>query len=196
MKPIRSNELLYLDKVIENKFYNKRKDVETEISQQAQTLADKASKHFPKELKVEGKLKTLNEAYKEYAKFIETKEVMENNLRNKVRNLTSDVVDHLNKYNQARNWDINFGGYDLRDDGSPIDFFERKMRDACFEEAKIKATKGHKIHHLLNSQQEYAKNILYSGGDINTVNMELKKAFNDAEIEFQLPKSLTTALLA
>jgi hypothetical protein len=65
------------------------------------------------------------------------------------------------------------------------------MRDACFEEAKDRATKEHKLHSLLNSQQEYAKNILYSGGDINTVNIELKKAFNDAEIEFQLPKSLT-----
>jgi hypothetical protein len=73
MKPIRSNELLYLDKVINDKFCNKRQDVGTEISQQAQTLADKASKHFPKELKVEKKLTNLNEAYKEYAKFIKTK---------------------------------------------------------------------------------------------------------------------------
>jgi hypothetical protein len=72
-----------------------------------------------------------------------------------------------------------------------VNYFERAMRDACFEEAKTKATKDHKLHSLLNSQQEYAKNILYSGGDINTVNIELKKAFNDAEIEFQLPKSLT-----
>jgi hypothetical protein len=56
MKPIRSNELLYLDKVICDKFYAKKKDVETEISQQAQTLADKAIKHFAKELNIEAKL--------------------------------------------------------------------------------------------------------------------------------------------
>jgi hypothetical protein len=43
MKPIRSNELLYLDKVINDKFYAKRKDVETEISQTAQAISDKAS---------------------------------------------------------------------------------------------------------------------------------------------------------
>jgi hypothetical protein len=85
MKPIRSNELLYLDKVINDKFYAKRKDVETEISQTAQAISDKANKHFPKELKVDGKLKTLNQAYKEYADFIQTKERMENDLRTKVK---------------------------------------------------------------------------------------------------------------
>jgi hypothetical protein len=90
MKPIRSNELLYLDKVINDKFYSKRKDVETEISQTeisqtAQAMSDKASKHFPKELKVDSKLKTLNQAYKEYADFIQTKERMENDLKTKVK---------------------------------------------------------------------------------------------------------------
>jgi hypothetical protein len=190
MKPIRSNELLYLDKVINDKFYAKRKDVDTEISQTAQVMSDKANKHFPKELKVDGKLKTLNQAYKEYADFIQTKERMENDLRTKVKNLSEQVEEHLDKYKQSRGWDICFNGYDVRDD-NPVNYFERAMRDACFEEAKDRATKDHKLHSLLNSQQEYAKNILYSGGDINTVNIELKKAFNDAEIEFQLPKSLT-----
>jgi hypothetical protein len=54
MKPIRSNELLYLDKVINDKFYAKRKDVETEISQLLK-LCRIRHKHFPKELKVDGK---------------------------------------------------------------------------------------------------------------------------------------------
>jgi hypothetical protein len=189
MKPIRSNELLYLDKVINDKFYAKRKDVETEISQNAQTMSDKANKHFPKELKVDGKLKNLNQAYKQYADFIQTKELMENDLRTKVNNLSAQVEEHLDKYKQSRGWDIRFDGYDVRD-ANPVDYFERAMREACFEEAKTKATKEHKLYSLLNSQQEYAKNILYSGGDINTVNTELKKAFSEAEIEFQLPKSL------
>ena len=87
MKPIRSNELLYLDKVINEKFYNKRQDVATEISQEAQTFADKAGKHFPKELKVEKKLNDLNKAYKGYAEFIRNKEVVEDELRSKVKNL-------------------------------------------------------------------------------------------------------------
>jgi hypothetical protein len=102
MKPIRSNELLYLDKVINDKFYAKRKDVETEISQTAQAISDKANKHFPKELKVDGKLKTLNQAYKEYADFIQTKERMENDLRTKVKNLAEQVEEHLDKYRQSR----------------------------------------------------------------------------------------------
>ena len=190
MKPIRSNELLYLDKVINEKFYNKRQDVATEISQEAQTFADKAGKHFPKELKVEKKLNDLNKAYKDYAEFIRNKEVVEDELRSKVKNLAEQVEEHLDKYRQSRNWDVRFDSYDIRDD-NPVNYFERAIREACFEEAKTKATKEHKIYNLLNSQQEYAKNILYSGGDINTVNIELKKAFNDAQIEFQLPKSLT-----
>jgi hypothetical protein len=58
------------------------------------------------------------------------------------------------------------------------------MREACFEEAKAKATKEHKIYNLLNAQQEYAKNILYSGGDINTVNIELKKHLATLKLNF------------
>jgi predicted nucleic acid-binding Zn-ribbon protein len=120
MKPIRSNELLYLDKVINDKFYAKRKDVETEISQTAQAISDKADKHFPKELKVDSKLKTLNQAYKQYADFIQTKERMENDLRTKVKNLAEQVEEHLDKYKQSRNWDVRFDGYDLRDDGTQL----------------------------------------------------------------------------
>ena len=64
------------------------------------------------------------------------------------------------------------------------------MRDACYEEAKSKARGDHKLFHVLEAKQEYAKNILYSGGDINNVNIELKRAFEEADIGFQLPKSL------
>jgi len=190
MKPIRSNELLYLNKVIEDKFYAKRRDVETEISREAQALSDKSNKHFPKELNVEGKLKALDQAYKKYDDFIQSKDKMARDLESKAKELANQVRDHLDKYRQSRNWNVHFDNFDIRDD-NPIDYFGRKIREACFEEAKNKATKEHKVHHLLNSQEEYAKNIIYSGGDINTVNIELKKAFNDAEIEFQLPKSLT-----
>ncbi len=41
MKPIRSNELDFFNKIIENKFKHKRQAVETEITIEAQKLADK-----------------------------------------------------------------------------------------------------------------------------------------------------------
>ena len=189
MRPIRSNELLYLDKVIHAKFQAKNKDVETEISQQAQTLADKAIKHFAKELKVEAKLKAVGEAYKKYAEFIETKERMERELYAQADNACRAVKEHLDKYEQARNWGLTFRDYEIKDE-NPVVYFERKMRDACYEEAKSKARSDHKLFHVLEAKQEYAKNILYSGGDINNVNIELKRAFEEADIGFQLPKSL------
>ena len=189
MKPIRSNELLYLDKVIHDKFHAKKRDVETEISQQAQTLADKAEKHFAKELKVEAKLKAVGEAYKKYANFIETKERMERELFAQVDNACRAVKEHLDKYDQARNWGISFRDYEIKE-ANPVNYFESRMREACFEEAKNKARKDHKLFHVLENKQEYAKNILYSGGDINNVNIELKRAFEEADIGFQLPKSL------
>ena len=43
MKPIRSNELEFFNKIIENKFYDKRQALETEITSEAQKLADKKS---------------------------------------------------------------------------------------------------------------------------------------------------------
>ena len=152
MKPIRSNELLYLDKVINDKFYAKKRDVETEISQQAQTLADKAGKHFAKELKIEAKLKAVGEAYKKYAEFIETKERMERELFAQADNACRAVKEHLDKYDQARNWGISFRDYEIKE-GNPVNYFESKMRDACFEEAKNKARSDHKLFHALEAKQ-------------------------------------------
>ena len=189
MKPIRSNELLYLEKVINDKFRAKSKDVETEISQQAQKLADKAEKHFAKELKVEAKLKAVSEAYKKYATFTETKERMERELLASVNHKCEEVAEHLKKYNDPRDWDLSFDGHNVQDE-NPVDYFERKMREACYIEAKAKARSDHKLFHVLEAKQEYAKNILYSGADIHNVNVELKQAFQEADIGFQLPNSL------
>ena len=189
MKPIRSNELLYLEKVINDKFYAKKKDVETEISQLALKIADKAEKHFAKELKVEAKMKAVAEAYKKYASFTETKERMERELLASVRSKCEEVAEHLDKYNDPRDWNLSFDGHEVREE-NPADYFERKLRDACYIEAKAKARSDHKFFHVLEAKQEYAKNILYSGADIHNVNIELKRAFQEADIGFQLPNSL------
>jgi hypothetical protein len=65
---------------------------------------------------------------------------------------------------------VRFNGYDVRDD-NPINYFDVLCVTRVLKKLK-QATKDHKLHSLLNSQQEYAKNILYSGGDINTVNID------------------------
>ena len=189
MKPIRQAELNHYNDTINNKFAQKARDIKTEIVQQAQQLSEKKKKSFLKELKVEAKLKKAELVYKKYKKFVEEKDRIERELQTQVRKMAEEVETHLDQYSNARGWHVSFDGYDIRDE-DPVEYFHKKINDARYMEAENHCTKNHKIRNILEHKKEYAKNILYSGGDINTVASELKKAFEEAKIEFALPKSL------
>tara|TARA_R110000787_G_scaffold218696_1_gene327382 strand:- start:677 stop:1261 length:585 start_codon:yes stop_codon:yes gene_type:complete len=189
MKPIRQAELNHYNETINSKFYQKARDIETEINSQAQELSDKKEKSFTKELKVEAKLKIAQDKYLKYKKFMEDKDKIERELMAGVRNACEVVENHLNNVNNARGWNLSFDGYDVRDE-DPVHYFKMKIDKARFTEAFCFCNKNHKIKNILEAKKEYAKNILYSGGDINTVATELRNAFLEANIEFALPKSL------
>ena len=80
MKPIRQAELNHYNETINSKFYQKARDIETEINSQAQELSDKKEKSFTKELKVEAKLKIAQDKYLKYKKFMEDKDKIEREL--------------------------------------------------------------------------------------------------------------------
>jgi hypothetical protein len=53
MKPIREKELVFFNKIIEDKFKDKRQTLETEITSEAQKLADKKAPTMAKQCGVE-----------------------------------------------------------------------------------------------------------------------------------------------
>ena len=87
MKPIRSNELEFFNTIIEDKFSDKRQIIETEINQEAQTIADKQSPNMARQCGVEKEVKALEIADKKYKDFLATKELQEDKLFNTVRDI-------------------------------------------------------------------------------------------------------------
>jgi hypothetical protein len=86
MKPIRQPELTFFNKIIEDKFYDKRQAL-------APTMA--------KQCGVDGDLKRLSEADKKYKAFILSKISTENKLLSDVREQMSKIQSKL-EYNDLR----------------------------------------------------------------------------------------------
>ena len=91
MKPIREKELVFFNKIIEDKFKHKRQAVETEITIEAQKLADKASPSMAKQCGVDGDLKALKIADDKYKAFVVSKIATENKLLSDVRDQMSKI---------------------------------------------------------------------------------------------------------
>ena len=192
MKPIRSNELDHYKSQIDNKFRSKATAIDTEINQQAQEASDRTKPKFAKLLKVDKKLSSLIEAEKKYTAYIKNKDDVEERLLNQVRKNAKLVEIHLARLSNVRSWNReNFNGYELKDlDNQPSDYFTEKLDGICFDEAEKHAKNHHKLRWELQAKKEYAENILYSGGDINSILKELCVAFKTAGITYQIPKSL------
>jgi type I site-specific restriction endonuclease len=192
MKPIRSNELEHYKEEINKKFRYKAQAIESEIQQEAQTLSDKKKPSFQKLVKVDKKMSNLIEAEKKYKKHLMNKDAIERKLLEDVRKKAKEVEDHCNRVKNVRDWSDNFSGYSSRHelDDQASDYFINQLNDACYQEALKHITQNHKLRQILESKRELAYNILYSGGDINSILSELVKAFKSADIEYAVPSSL------
>ena len=77
MKPIRSNELNYLDELIRDKFRNRRQNIESEIEAVTQKQTDKNYPKFVERLGLKAQIKAFKEASMKLKKFQEQKESYE-----------------------------------------------------------------------------------------------------------------------
>ena len=80
MKPIRSNELEFFKDMIREKFYDKKETLRTQITSEAQTLADKKQPLMAKQCGVENELKKLKVVDEKYREFKQTKQLQEQKL--------------------------------------------------------------------------------------------------------------------
>ena len=192
MKPIRQAELDHYKDQINSKFRTKASAIDSEIHQQAQDLSDKKKPSFAKACKVDKKIQKLIEAEKKYRAYVKNKDDVEERLLNAVKKEAARCEEHLTRLGNVRDWNRDgFNGYEVKDIYDlPSIYFTDRLDSICFEEAEKHIKKNHKLRHVLQSKKEYAENILYSGGDINSIMVELTKAFKSADIEYNIPKSL------
>ena len=185
MRPIRKQELEYLDRLINDKFSEKQRAInsqcEIEISKQLEKDFDK----FTNTLKLDKLIKEAQIAEKEYQDFKRNKDNKESELSNLASKTRSALMDKVNQWAEVRNWET-------RSRADNVDEAISHLKSACKEELKTKyknSEKG-KVFKYLENGNEDARNILFSGLSIEDVWKNLEQVFNQAQIEVRVPKSM------
>tara|TARA_B100001093_G_scaffold433328_1_gene430209 strand:- start:262 stop:843 length:582 start_codon:yes stop_codon:yes gene_type:complete len=187
MKPIRSNELEFWTNFVASKFSDKRQDIDTEISQKAQEVADKSQEAFNKKCGVDKILKEAKKKYEAWQTFRRNKISTEEKLEREFTNTVSLAQEKLTRLEKSRRWDVYFGDSDcLRDLGK----LERKLAEANYEEAKKEARKIHKVYNMLGATEESCKVDIHTGADIKDVVSSLKGRMTRVEIPLDISNNL------
>ena len=188
MKPIRSNELEFFKELINSKFSDRKETVDTEISMEANKLADKQKPHFAKKLGIEKLLKKVEIASKKYHDFKQTMEHTESQLHRASEDVADELSRKLNHYNKARKWDTDFDGFKTKED--TVNYFTAKLDEVCYEEAKKHIQKNHAIYNQLEDMQDNCKLVVHTGADINNTVKALQKEMGKASIKLPIPEQL------
>jgi len=188
MKPIRSNELEFFKDLINSKFSDRREAVDTEVSMEANKLADKQKPHFAKKLGIEKLLKKVEIASKKYHDFKQSMQHTENQLFRECNDVADELSRKLNHYNKARKWDTDFDGFKTKED--TVNYFTAKLDEVCYEEAKKHIQKNHAIYNQLEDMQDNCKLVVHTGADINNTVKALQKEMGKASIKLPIPEQL------
>jgi len=188
MKPIRSNELEFFKELINSKFSDRKETVDTEISMEANKLADKQKPHFAKKLGIEKLLKKVEIASKKYHDFKQSMQHTENQLFRECNDVADELSRKLNHYNKARKWDTEFDGFTTKED--TVNYFSSKLDEVCYQEAKKYIQKNHAIYNQLQDMQDNCKLVVHTGADINNTVKALQKEMGKASIKLPIPEQL------
>jgi len=188
MKPIRSNELEFFKELINSKFSDRKETVDTEISMEANKLADKQKPHFAKKLGIEKLLKKVEIASKKYHDFKQTMQHTESQLYRECNDVADELSRKLNHYNKARKWDTDFDSFTTKEDTA--NYFTSKLDEVCYQEAKKHIQKNHAIYNQLEDMQDNCKLVVHTGADINNTVKALQKEMSKASIKLPIPEQL------
>ena len=189
MKPIRSNELNYLDELIRDKFRNRRQNIESEIEAVTQKQTDKNYPKFVEKLGLKAQIKAYKEAHMKLKKFQEQKESYESKLFAAKTNKKIELEQKLKSWASIRGWKSSYN--DTMDVSiKDYDDVATTLTMACKQETKKSVEKlpKFKVKHDLDLLEEQAKNVLYSGRDIKDVWKHLGSTFKASGVPVAAPK--------
>jgi len=188
MKPMRQAEQDFLKELNKSKFSDRRQIVDTEVSMEANKLADKQKPHFAKKLGVEKLLKKVEVASKKYHDFKQTMQHTESQLYRASQDVADELSRKLNHYNKARKWNTDFDSFTTKED--TVNYFTSKLDEVCYEEAKKHIQKNHAIYNQLQDMQDNCKLVVHTGADINNTVKALQKEMSKASIKLPIPEQL------
>ena len=188
MKPIRSNELEFFKDLINSKFSDRREAVDTEVSMEANKLADKQKPHFAKKLGIDKLLKKVEIASKKYHDFKQTMQHTESQLYRASEDVADELSRKLEQFNKARKWQVGFDSFTTKED--TVNYFSSKLDEVCYEEAKKHIRKNHAVYNSLQAMEETGALIIHTGADIKSVVKALSDQMNKAGIKLPIPEQL------
>ena len=188
MKPMRQAEQDFLKELNKSKFSDRSEIVDTEISIEANKLAEKQKPHFAKKLGVEKLLKKVEIASKKYHDFKQTMQHTESQLYRASQDVADELSRKLNHFNKARKWETEFNGFTTKED--TVNYFSSKLDEVCYQEAKKYIQKNHAIYNQLQDMQDNCKLVVHTGADINNTVKALQKEMGKASIKLPIPEQL------
>jgi hypothetical protein len=187
MRPIRKQELDYLDRLINNKFQEKQSAIRSQCELEVGKQLEKDFNKFVSTLKLDKLIKEAEIAEKEYQDFKRSKDSKEHELSVASSKKKMALKDKFNQWNEIRQWHLS-----TRSDND-LDCIMSTLKSACRQELeeKYKNSEKGKFFKYLESGIEDARNTLYSGLSIDDVWKNLENIFGKAQIEVRVPKSFT-----
>jgi len=190
MQPLRKDHVDRWSEFVRDEFGIAFNRAEEEIEVQAQEKVEEVGKDFAKELKLNLKIKELDKNVNALRDFQDKKQSMENDLRYKAQKIADEISEIYNNSKKRRKWDMNNISIDIKDDNDPVEYITKRIKKACYEEAKRHFTAKHKLYHALDQKRKKCLNILYTGSHIQPTLSELSKEMKTANIQLDLPNSL------
>ena len=191
MTPIRKDEKEYNLNRAKNLFRDKAQIVRTEIQQQAQDLSDKKKPTFQKLVKVDKKMAALIDAEKKYKKHMQNKDATEKKLFYDMQKKAKEVSEHLKRVSNVRSWDKSFTDFRVNDIDSPAsDEFIEDLNSCCYDESFKYIEDNHKLRKILQDLHDRVEAVFNMGLSLHTAQMEAKKIYNEAGIEYYIPPAL------
>ena len=191
MTPIRKDEKEYNLNRAKNLFRDKAQSVRTEIQQQAQDLSDKKKPSFQKLVKVDKKMTALIDAEKKYKKHMQNKDATEKKLFYDMQKKAKEVSEHLKRVSNVRSWDKSFTDFRVNDIDSPAsDEFIEDLNSCCYDESFKHIENNHKLRKVLQNLHDKVEAVFNMGLSLHTAQIEAKKIYNEAGIEYYIPPAL------
>ena len=190
MQPLRKDHVDHYKEFVRDEFSSASNHVEHEISQQASDKVEEVGDKFSKELKLDRLILELGKKEKELRNFQNKKQSMEFDLQRKAQQTADEISEAFNNIRKRRKWDMNSINVSIKDGNDAVEYINKKIKRACYEEAETHARSKHKLYHALEGKKKKCLNILYTGSHIQPTLVELKREMATANITLDLPSSL------
>ena len=195
-KQISRENRIYWNNKIENKFDEKKQDIESLFINE---INDKSEKQYPKFLKILGiekHLKKLLATQKEYNDFILSNDKKKNDLLQKVSNSYSEIEKKFKQWERSRKWENRCPTFEYSDiDGtcSMDTKLQEVLKENCHKEVEKSFYASPKAKDLqkIEEWREQAKDVLHSDMIGSEVLKTLQNICKQSNIAISIPTEKT-----